>query len=93
MEKQCVYGYDQLPWMDSKKWRPGKFYPMPVGSTWVEDADITYFDGYCIFELDREAPGTGDLIPLDVPGAPFTLEQAVNICEAINKEPLEGVPR
>lgn len=77
---KCSCPYDDVPWRDCTKWKPGSWYPMPVGSMWTKP-EVTVHEGYDIFVQDPESPE--DIIPAGNFG-PFTFREAVNLCEAHN---------
>jgi hypothetical protein len=70
--------YDDIPWVDSEKWLPKLWYPLPVGSMWLDD--VTVVEGYDIFYQDPEEPS--DIIPVGLDT--FTFQAAVLMCEGHN---------
>ena len=70
--------YDDIPWVDAEKWQPKLWYPLPVGSMWLDD--VTVVEGYDIFYQDPEEPS--DIIPAGLDT--FTFQAAVMMCEGHN---------
>lgn len=71
--------YDDIPWHDSKEWKMGCWYPLPLSSTWCDN--LTVVDGYGIFMLDKDnAP---DIVPVGMHNMVFS--EAVLICETHNE--------
>lgn len=76
--------YDDVPWTDTTKWKPGCWYPLPVSSIWTDPDKCTVVEGYDIFMKDPDADFDGDIIPAGKFGG-FTFLTAVRICETHNK--------
>jgi hypothetical protein len=70
--------YDDIPWVHAEKWQPMFWYPLPVGSMWLDY--VTVVEGYDIFYQDPEEPS--DIIPVGLDT--FTFQAAVMMCEGHN---------
>ncbi len=68
----------EMPWWDTKKWKPGEWYPMPIGFM-ERDQPEYIIDGYMCFE---QSDSNGDITPT-LP-ATFTFSTALKICEEKN---------
>jgi hypothetical protein len=69
-----------IPWHDSKKWKRGKWYPLPIGYM-ARDYEGWIHDSYGIFVLEK-GKDNGDIYPIISGDLTFT--QAVAICEDKN---------
>jgi hypothetical protein len=77
----------EIPWHDVTKWKPGHWYPCPVGFMARDQAEYI-IDGYLIYKQDPEEPE--DMVCLDFDGTndSMSFSVALAICEAHNGEKL-----
>ncbi len=76
----------ELPWGDAKQWKPGEWFPLPVGF-FARNQKEYIVEGYDIFEVDpNNGNETGDIIPAcretGIPTTVFSV--ALAICEEHN---------
>ena len=90
--------YDEvgLPWNDPSSWKPGEWFPMPVGYM-ARDFAGYIFDGYGIFELspDQIVEGGDDICPAkgldeEFHNGTITFSVALAICELKNGRRMLG---
>jgi hypothetical protein len=79
----------EIPWGDSKEWKLGDWYPMPMGFM-ARDQDEYIIDGWKVFKLDPaikpDSRMFGDIVPIDE-WSDHTLifSMALAICEMKNQ--------
>jgi hypothetical protein len=78
--------YEELPWQETRKWIKTKWYPLAFGTDidGLTEGKSLLMDGYGVYSLERRMDEdiTEDVYP--VISQPFTLREAVEICEAHN---------
>lgn len=75
--------YDNIPWSDTKTWKPNCWYPLPLSSLWSNPKIGTYVDGWEIFKLEEDSDC--DIVSIfDNSVELFSLRTAIEICQSHN---------